>query len=161
MEGVGGLVTGAPSLLPTWRGPGLENILWYCCLPGVWGTPRMPHASPLTSPPTQQTENLEPPPSGTFPPEAAAGGLLPLTRQLPAADGLLPLTRQLPPGLPERSLIRCHQRPPSHSRACRIYVLLLHKHHGPSVPSLECTPGARVIKRSVSFLQLVALSLRC
>lgn len=148
MEGVGGLVTGAPSLLPTWRGPGLENILWRCCLPGVWGTPRMPHASPLTSPPTQQTENLEPPPSGTFPPEAAAGGLS-------------PLTSQLPPGLPERSLIRCHQRQPSHSQARRIYVLLLHKHHGPSVPSLECTPGARVIKRSVSFLQLVALSLRC
>lgn len=40
-------------------------------------------ASPLTSSLTQQRENLGPPPSGTFPPEAAAGGFSFHRRQHP------------------------------------------------------------------------------
>lgn len=104
--------------------------------------------SPLTSSLTQQREDLGPPPSGTFPPDAAAGGFSFRPRQHPSE-------------LPERPLIKRHQGQLSHSRAGRIY--------GPKSFTNTSQPGSlpwgkplwssRVIKRSVSFSKPAPLSL--
>lgn len=140
-------MSGAPSLLPIWRGLVYETS-WDVATSVESEDAPEAKTSPLTSPLTQQREDLGPTPPETFPPDAAAGGFSFQPRQHPSE-------------LPERPLIKRHQGQLSHSRAGRIYgpKSFTHTTQPGSLPWGKPLWSLRVIKRSVSFSKPVPLSL--